>query len=112
MHHLYPVACRMVGRSVVVHHITGRKYTGTLHSVSKSGIYLLPHTAAVSFNNNEESSVELSIQNGVQDGQASLVYSPAAFFGFGALTGLTLGALATAPYYGYGYGGYGYGGYY
>jgi hypothetical protein len=108
-HPLYPVACRMVGRAVVAHHVTGRRYPGLLHSVSKSGIYLGPYTAAVSVHNNEENSVELSIHKDVQDGQASLVYSPAGFFAFGALTGLTLGALATAPYYGYGYG---YGGYY
>ncbi|GMA63781.1 hypothetical protein NZD89_00445 [Alicyclobacillus fastidiosus] len=105
-HPLYPVACRLVGRVVVAHHVTGRKYVGVLHSVSTSGIYLRQYTAAVSFNHNEENSVELSIQKGVQDDQVSLVYSPLGYFAFGALTGLTLGALATAPYYGYGYGGY------
>ncbi|GMA66279.1 hypothetical protein NZD89_29150 (plasmid) [Alicyclobacillus fastidiosus] len=99
MHPLYPVARRMVGRSVVAHHVNGRKYTGVLQSVTPSGIYLLPSTAAVSFNNNEESSVELSIQKGVQDGKASLVYAPAAYFGFGALTGLALGGLAGGYYW-------------
>jgi hypothetical protein len=98
-HPLYPVACRMVGRLVVAHHVSGRKYTGVLRSVSSSGIYLLSPTAAVSFNNNEESSEELSIQKGVQNGQASLVYSPLGYFGFGALTGLTLGALAGGYYW-------------
>ncbi|MFB5191826.1 hypothetical protein [Alicyclobacillus fastidiosus] len=99
MHPLYPVACRMVGRSVVAHHVNGRKYTGVLQTVTPSGIYLLQNRAVVSFNNNEECSVELSIQKGIRDGQASLVYGPAAFFGFGALTGLALGGMAGGYYW-------------
>ncbi|GMA66291.1 LSm family protein (plasmid) [Alicyclobacillus fastidiosus] len=98
-HPLYPIACRLVGRPVVAHHVNGRKYTGVLHSVSMSGIYLHPYTTVVSFNDNDENSVELSIQKDVQDGQVSLVYSPAGYFGFGALTGLTLGALAGGYYW-------------
>ncbi|MFD1675705.1 hypothetical protein [Alicyclobacillus fodiniaquatilis] len=94
VHPLYPVACRMVGKSVVAHHVNGRKYPGVLQSVTTSGIYLRPYTAMVGFNDNGEHSVELSLQTDIQDAEASLVYSPAAYFGFGALTGLTLGGLA------------------
>lgn len=97
-HPLYPVACRMVGRVVVAHHISGRKYTGVLHLVSNSGIYLHSYPYSVSYKD-EEDSVVLSIEQGIQNDQVSLVYSPVAFFGFGALTGLTLGALAGGYYW-------------
>ncbi|EPZ49206.1 hypothetical protein [Alicyclobacillus acidoterrestris] len=94
MHPLYPVACRMVGCSVVAHHVYGRKYAGVLQSVTPSGIYLLHSRVVVSFNNNDERSVGFSILKDVEGGQADLVYGPAAYFGFGALTGLALGGAA------------------
>lgn len=112
-HPLYPVARKYVGKHVHVHHISGRVYQGVLHSCNRHGIYLLP----VSYASYGGSDDMTALQAAPKDLDAREVYSPASFFAFGALSGLTLGALASRPPYygGYGgypgYGGYGYGGY-
>lgn len=113
MHPLYPVARGLVRRPVICHHINGRNYSGILQSVTPSGVYLLSRPVVVSGTAEIHASVAETAIALKQSVDASPIYSPAAYFGFGALTGFTLGALATAPYYGYGYGyGYGYPGYY
>ncbi|GMA56672.1 hypothetical protein C7445_101358 [Alicyclobacillus sacchari] len=98
-HPLYPVARRLVGRHVIAHHINGRSYPGILHSVYDHGIYLIHATPASS--DKEASFITLS--ETPSGDTVDHVYAPASYFAFGALTGLTLGALAR-PYYGYGYG--------
>jgi hypothetical protein len=98
-HPLYPVARSMVGRPVNVHHINGRRYRGTLQSVAPHGIYLLPHGGRLASGSKSTESVELAENHQLRDEDVNLVYAPAAFFGFGALTGLTLGALAGGYYW-------------
>lgn len=97
-HPLYPHACRMIGRPVYVYHTSGRVYHGTLLSVAQHGIYVMPHgptarlTRSVGF---AESGNDVGIcETDCGDVQAELVYAPGRYFAFGALTGLTLGALA------------------
>jgi hypothetical protein len=109
-HPLYPVASRMVGRSVIAHHVSGRTYPGYLQSVQHHGIYLLPHARRVGYETSDPSRLETQHAIANQSHlELEQVFAPAAFFGFGALTGLTLGALAFGGGYGYGYG---YPGYY
>lgn len=110
-HPLYPVARRMVGRHVHAHHTNGRVYPGILQNVTQNGIYLLPMNYASYAKTDTNDLTTLEAITDTPD--TTQVYAPAGYFAFGALTGLTLGALAARrPYYG-GYGGYGggYGGY-
>lgn len=113
-HHLYPVAQRMLGRHVYAHHVSGRVYPGILQSANPRGIYLI-RTNGYQYVSLDQKNGDFATLDATHDrADVQEVYGPAAFFGFGALTGLTLGALASRPYYGYGYGGYGgygYGGY-
>lgn len=101
-HPLYPIARRMIGRSVIAHHVSGRTYPGYLQSVQPHGIYLLPYARRVSYETSDSSRLETqhAIANESHQ-ELEQVFAPAAFFGFGALTGLTLGALAFGPGYGY-----------
>ncbi|WAH37821.1 hypothetical protein [Alicyclobacillus dauci] len=104
-HPLYPVARRYLGRPVNAHHKNGQVYSGILQNVTDRGIYLLP----VSHTSYETRSTNFCTLGEAKDNRdLTQVYSPAGFFAFGALSGLTLGALASRPPY-YGYGGYGYG---
>lgn len=87
MHPLYYQARGMVGQPVYVHHRNGRTYHGTLQSVTEHGIYLMPHAPGARLASHEEAAKTSCDLNAV------LVYYPGAYFGFGALAGLTLGAL-------------------
>lgn len=98
-HPLYPVAQRLVGRHVHVYHRNGQVFPGYLQSVNSRGIYLV-HSSYASADDTSISAVTLGEAS---DADVTPVYSPAGFFAFGALSGLTLGALASRPY-GYGYG--------
>ncbi|GMA51479.1 hypothetical protein GCM10025857_28360 [Alicyclobacillus contaminans] len=98
-HPLYPVACRMIGRPVIAHHISGRRYHGVLQSVTRQGIYLMPTTGSRLASASEAVSATLADNTAEESVNAAPVFAPAAFFGFGALTGLTLGALAFGPGY-------------
>ncbi|WP_206918356.1 hypothetical protein [Alicyclobacillus suci] len=107
-HPLYPVARRLVGRHVHVYHMNGRIYPGYLQSVTPDGIYLIRTDGYAGVSANADDTDFSTLVGGQNNTKMTQVYAPAAFFGFGALTGLTLGALAARPYgYGYGYG-YGY----
>jgi hypothetical protein len=97
-HPLYPVARRLVGRPVNAHHVSGRIYSGHLQSVTMSGIYMLPYGATVVNMTDSNSEIKHVIQRYDAGENVELVYSPLVYFGFGALTGLTLGALAS-PFY-------------
>jgi len=87
MHPLYYQARQLVGQPVYVHHVCGRTYHGTLQSVTSHGVYLLPYAPGARLASSESPS---AAEN---DCNATLVYYPAAYFGWGALAGLTLGAL-------------------
>lgn len=108
-HPLYPVACRLVGRPIVAYHVRGSVHHGILQQVAPHGIYMLPYGAG--YASGDKNDLTLNHAMDSTNRNYDLVYAPGAFFAFGALTGLTLGALAGG--YGYGYGGYGggYGGY-
>ncbi|MCL6454685.1 MAG: hypothetical protein K6T78_13855 [Alicyclobacillus sp.] len=102
MHPLYPVATRMVGRPVFVHHVNGSVYHGTLTSVAPHGIYVVQHppgTRLASGLRQADDAVRLmgdsSAGSSSDPSGVELVYWPASYFAFGALTGLTLGALAS-----------------
>ena len=85
-HPLYYQAKRYVGRPVYAYHMNGSVYHGTLHMVARSGVYIMncrPVSYLASMEQGDASS----------DVSPELVYSPGAYFAFGALTGLTLGAL-------------------
>lgn len=107
MHPLYPVARRMVGQPVTAIHVNGTTHSGLLQSVAPHGIYMGPMPRMVSATSDSRDVKPLGTSD-IAD--IELVYSPLGYFAFGALTGLTLGALASRPYYGGYYGGYG--GYY
>lgn len=94
-HPLYPRACRMIGRPVYVHHVSGRVYHGTLLSTTQNGIYLMPHPPAGRLATAEGGvGLEIGSRCDTTDVRAELVYAPGRYFAFGALTGLTIGALA------------------
>ncbi len=96
-HPLYPVAQPLVGRPVNVYHVNGRVYCGVLDSVAPHGIYVIQPRALVS-GTHDTTSITVA-DNRSAESTLDLVYSPAAYFGFGALTGLTLGALAGGWYW-------------
>lgn len=83
MHPLYHHARQYVGRPVYVHHMNGRVYHGTLLNAAPHGIYVMEHPPGTTLSRAEQDSVD-----------AELVYAPGRYFAFGALTGLTLGAMA------------------
>ncbi len=97
-HPLYPVARRLVGRPVNAHHVNGRIYCGYLHSVTTSGIYMIPYSTTGMNMTGSNLGINHAIRTCDSSERDELVYSPLAYFGFGALTGLTLGALAS-PFY-------------
>jgi hypothetical protein len=100
MHPLYPVALRLVGKPVYAHHVTGRVYHGLLHSVTYTGIYMMPYGSRARLVSAAGDDLRTSWAAGVKaEGDADLVFAPLAFFGFGALAGLGLGLAAGAPYY-------------
>lgn len=90
-HPLYPVAQRMMGRPVNVHHVNGRTYSGVLGHVAPHGIYLAPRGSLMSGTPHTDA---ITADEAASSSDIDLVYSPYAYFGFGALTGLTIGALA------------------
>ena len=99
MHHpLYYHAMRYVGRPIYVYHQNGYVYHGTLSMVSRSGIYVLncrPIGHPVNYQSDSSKSVtDLLDVTHNEEAKGSLIYVPGAYFAFGALTGLTLGALA------------------
>ena len=97
IHPLYPVARRMVGRPVYVHHVTGRVHYGLLQSVAPHGIYVTPLRGGAQMMSASETSAPVLLEDLQTPAmQPDLVYSPGGYFAFGALTGLTLGALAFA----------------
>lgn len=89
VHPLYNTARGLVGRPVYVHHVSGRVYHGTLLNVQPHGVYLVRHAPGTRLASAE---TEVDANTGVD---ATLVYYGAgSYFAFGALTGLTLGAMA------------------
>ena len=104
MHPLYPVATRLVGKYVYCSHVGGQVHYGILQSVTTTGIYLMP-TQGANLSNADSRGSQLDLALHSQDQtDSTLVFFPAAFFAFGALTGLGLGlAAGRRPYYGYGY---------
>lgn len=114
-HPLYPVARKLVGKHVYAYHLSGKVYPGILQNVTQKGIYLLPMNHASYLKKIDSSDEWVKLSDRTTQADVSLVYSPAGFLAFGALSGLTLGALASRPPYyggyGYGYGPGGYGGY-
>jgi hypothetical protein len=93
-HPLYHHAVRMVGRPVYAYHVSGRTHYGTLQSVAQHGVYIMPQSPRVRMVNMEQEGVS-DFQDANVDVDAQLVFAPAAFFAFGALTGLAL----ASPYY-------------
>lgn len=94
-HPLYPVAQRLIGRPVSIYHINGTTYRGCLHSVHSTGIYVAECNPAYA-----SSGLDLSSPTASKNDELTLIYSPLAYFGFGALAGLTFGSLAARrPYY-------------
>lgn len=85
-HPLYYRAERWVGQTVCAYHINGSMYTGQLLSVNPRGIYIMQQAVRPIAATDDKQTIAA--------GNVELIYSPAAFFGFGALTGLTLGAAA------------------
>ncbi|MCL6443909.1 MAG: hypothetical protein K6T83_10715 [Alicyclobacillus sp.] len=98
-HPLYGHALRLVGKPVYAHHIRGRSYHGILQSVAPHGIYMTLHGPGMRLMSgdavNMEHAIDAQLAMTGQSADAELVYSPGAYFAFGALTGLTLGALAS-----------------
>ncbi|WAH38825.1 hypothetical protein [Alicyclobacillus dauci] len=99
VHPLYPVASRLVGRHVIAHHVNGRAYPGYLTSVARHGIYMVPARYRVVNMDGLDEPTFREIDSCDSEEDFDLVYAPAAYFGFGALTGLTLGALAGGYYW-------------
>ena len=101
MHPLYDHATRLVGKPVYVYHATGQVYHGTLQSVVPTGIWVhlsgQPATPANSVQTPFSASHALLVEK-TADNDLAPVFWPAAFFAFGALTGLAVAALAY-PYY-------------
>lgn len=92
---LYHHATRLVGQPVYVHHVNGAVHHGTLTSVTTQGIYLMPHRPGVRL---VVASEPVAVEHALQTNQnaptdITPVYGPAAFFGFGALAGLTAAAV-------------------
>lgn len=92
IHPLYPVARNFMGRRINVHHISGQVYCGQLCSVTQRGIYVAECSPS------HISSQDVTSRSELED-DLDLIYSPLAYFGFGALTGLTVGALASRGFY-------------
>lgn len=95
-HPLYGHALRLVGKPVYVHHVSGRTYHGLLHSTTPKGVYLLPFQSQGRLMSGLSSDNILEHIGNVEfekTAKMDLVYSPALYFGFGALTGLTAAAL-------------------
>lgn len=93
-HPLYPVASRLVGSPVIAHHISGRAYSGTLHTVTQTGIYLLPHGGRVSYVHGVKQAVVADTALESSYANHDLVWFPGAYFAFGTLAGLGLGLAA------------------
>ena len=114
-HPLYHSCQRAVNRPVTLHLRSGQNYYGVLHQVSNTGVYLRP-TGSATASPVERLHADTADNQARETAEAENVFFPF-FFPFAALAGFTLGlaagAIATRPFYGYGYGGYGgYGRYY
>jgi hypothetical protein len=93
-HPLYHHAVRLAGQPVYAHHVNGRVYHGTITSVTRSGIFLMQHPAGTRVvSGGRDQAPELSHALGGVVVEPAPVYSPAAYFAFGALTGLTAAAV-------------------
>lgn len=94
-HPLYYRARQWVGRPVYVHQVNGRVSYGTLVSAYPHGIYVIKHPAGTVLTaaTLQETEVDHAVSPDM-DLALDLVYAPVAYFGFGALTGLALGAAA------------------
>ena len=89
-HPLYYHARRYAGQPVFVYHQNGVVYHGIVSMVTPTGVYLLnchPIQRLIGYQANES------------EAGLELVYAPGAYFAFGALTGLTIGALAYGLYW-------------
>ncbi len=89
-HPLYYHARRYEGKQVFVYHQNGVVYQGIVSMVTPTGVYLL---------NCHPINRLVSDQADEREAKLELVYVPGAYFAFGALTGLTLGALAYRLYW-------------
>ena len=102
-HPLYFQSRGWVGRTVLVHHRNGRIYSGTLVHVEPHGLYLMPNRVQPGLMSCPEtpSQVGDSKLNPSQSAgiDPELVYLGAGYFAFGALAGLTLGAMAGGLYW-------------
>ena len=97
----------LIGRNVLVYHVEGVVYHGTLHSVSEAGIYLanccvFNQVSAASKANDIAPAV-----GGPNELDVFHVFFPFFFLPFAVLTGVAAANLARPPYYGYGYPPYG-----
>lgn len=101
MHPLYDHATHLVGKPVYVYHTTGQVYHGTLQTVIPTGIWVhlsnQPATPACGVRTPFSASHAL-LDHRTDDSDLEPVFWPAAFFAFGALTGIALASLAY-PYY-------------
>lgn len=97
MHPLYHHARRLIGRPVYVYHVNGRVYAGHLHSVTHDGIYVLPVQGSVGMATADFSDDGMEYALAAKPPKWQLVYSPGWYFGWGALAGLSVAALA-APF--------------
>ena len=97
-HPLYYHAVRFVGKPVYAAHRNGNIYHGVLSTVTQSGVYLLNCRPVTHFANfHTENTLPIStLPNANQQISVTpeLIFAPGLYFTFGALTGLTLGALA------------------
>ncbi len=97
-HPFYYQSRGWVGRTVTVHHLNGTIYQGTLMNVAPHGIYLLQHRRVqpgyVSYEGNSDTNSAFRESVDAVGADIRLVYAPGSYFAFGALAGLSLGALA------------------
>jgi len=95
VHPLYYTAARCSGKPVFLYHNSGRVYHGTLVSVAPHGVYIVQHPPGTVLTSSTTADAEpgFAADDG-GDTDVSLTYSPMSYFAFGALTGLTLGAVA------------------
>jgi hypothetical protein len=97
-HPLYYQCRGWVGRNVTVHHLNGTVYQGTLMNVAPHGIYMLQQRRIqpgyVSYEGNSHQDIVSGESAHEVGADARLVYYPGSYFAFGALAGLSLGALA------------------
>ena len=102
-HPLYLQSRGWVGRTVLVHHRSGRTYQGTLLHVEPHGLYLMPNRVQPGLMSHSQAPrqvEDLDLNPAQLTGMdPELVYAGAGYFAFGALAGLTLGAMAGGMYW-------------